>query len=69
VRGRLSARFVLALAEYGEREGEQEDQQKDQDPKRHALPQLVSSLDYDRRAILTQSTRPVLRNAFVFAAA
>ncbi len=37
-------RFVLALAEDGEREGEEEDQEYDQNPERHPLSHLVSSL-------------------------
>ena len=40
-------RFVLALAEYGEREGEQKDKQQDQDPERDSLPHLASSLEHE----------------------
>ena len=45
--GHTTSRFVLTLAENGEREGEQKDKQQDQDPERDSLPHLASSLEYE----------------------
>jgi hypothetical protein len=68
-RDNFTARFVLALAEDGEREGEEDDQQQDQDPERQTLPHPISSLEYESEGILTQSAWSVLRDEFAPAVA
>jgi len=64
----LPARYVLTLAEDGERKREQEDQQDDQKPERQTLPHLVSSLEYKPARILTQSDGPGLSKHFSISA-
>jgi hypothetical protein len=53
VSGRRAAGYVLAFAEYGEREGEQEDKNRDQDRECQTLAQQrISSLKPRGDAIL-----------------